>query len=116
VLLPGVDGAVVAWEGYGCHPQTRHTVVHRVRQAALLTGALQTEPPTRGPERERQDMPHNDAASGIHQVPGSSLCLETQSASDGSAVHGEGGVGIQRRPAPRRTSCRTGHALTVRTG
>jgi hypothetical protein len=34
VLLPGVDGASVTWEGYGCHPQTRHTVVHRVLQKA----------------------------------------------------------------------------------
>src|SRR5262245_9312735 len=96
VLLPGVDG--LRWHGvYGCNPQTQHTIVHRVLQKALRTGALQTEPPTRDLERERQDMQHKDSASGLHQVPGSCLFLERRSASEGSAAHGEVGVWTQRR-------------------
>src|SRR5262245_41980571 len=64
VRLPGVDGASVAWGVYGGHPHTQHTVVHRVFQEALRTGALKTEPPTRDLESERQHMQHNVAASG----------------------------------------------------
>jgi len=54
VLLPGVDGASVAWEVYGGNPQTWHTSYTGFFRKP--TGALKIEPPTRGLESERQDI------------------------------------------------------------